>query len=263
MTDKNPFVSYLSRIFLAGLLVVLTGCATQNVTQVTLSGMVIGGTPATGQVGPESLRLTRGASQQTAAPDTVLQPGDAIWTGPNTEAVISYPSGARAYLRPNTQVSIGSLFVEIGKVFVKVRGVFQVKTAFVTAASEGTEYWVEVQPAGVRTVVAEGQVNFYSNAGAWSRPLGPTEQAASRGAMLQMSGAANPAEIRQELEWVRRMDTQVPLKTVAGTPALIGVGAAAAAGLWWINKDKDRKDRPPPSPSGSGRYDPPSPGRHQ
>ena len=116
-----------------------------------------------------------------------------------------------------------------------------------------------MQPVGVRTVVAEGRVNFYSNAGAWSRPLGATEQAASRGAMLQMSGPANPAEIRQELDWVKRMDTQVPLKTVASTPALIGIGAAAATGLWWINKDK--KDRPPRTPPGSGRYDPPSPER--
>lgn len=236
----------------------LSGCATQQVTQVTLSGVVVGERAMTGSIGQDVIRLTRGTAEIVVAPDMVLLPGDAIWTGPDTAVVISYPGGARAYLYPNTRARIGSLFVEIGKVFVKVRGLFQVKTTFVTAASEGTQYWVVVQPGGVRTVVVDGRVNLYSNEGAWSTVLGPARQSTTRGALLpQEPSPADPGEIRRELDWVKHKDAAVPTKSSFNMGA-VGVGAAAAAAIWYIHKS-DKRAPPRPNSDGPAPAVPPLP----
>ena len=144
----KPFLPSLGRWLLlcalTGAVFVLAGCAMQPVTAITLSGIVRGEqTALSGQVLREAAQLVRnGASYQVSA-GMVMQPGDALWTGPDTSVVISYPGGARAYVRPSTRVRIGSIINDIGKVFVKVKGVFRVQTEFVIAGSEGTQYWVD------------------------------------------------------------------------------------------------------------------------
>ena len=223
----------------------LGGCATQEVTAITLSGIVRNEqTVLTGNIPPQVAQLVRNGTSYQFSPGVALQPGDALWTGPDAAAVISYPSGARAYIYPNTRVRIGSIIDDIGKVFVKVKGAFKVQTNFVTAGSEGTQYWVDVQaPDQVKVVVVEGVVRLSSNAAIWpARALRGNEQAQLSGANGPVQGPANAADIRRETDWVNRMDRLVPIKTSISTGALIGIGAAIGAAVIIHNSGGGRQD---------------------
>jgi len=111
----------------------------------------------------------KGAPAQ-AAHRMSLEPGDEIRTDPRSTAVLTFAEGARVYVQPNSHVRLGSVFVFIGEVLVKARGLFKVQTEYATAASEGTEYLVRVDPeARVRVVVAEDRVALTSNSGRWPR----------------------------------------------------------------------------------------------
>ena len=69
-----------------------------------------------------------------------LEPGDEVQTSAQSTVVLSFADGARVYVQPNTHVRLGSIFVFIGEVLVKVKGYFAVQTEYATAGSEGTEY---------------------------------------------------------------------------------------------------------------------------
>ena len=177
-----------------------SGCVTQPVTEITLSGIVRGTNPVNGTVPAEVVRVARGNALRPAAADTVLQAGDEIWTGPDAAVVVSFPGGARAYLRPGTHVRIGSLFLDFGRVFVKVKGAFRVSTTFVTAASEGTEYWVDARPQGTITaVVVEGRVRYASATRRWC--AAPRRR--SRGRPIRPRCAAKPTGSTAWTGWCR------------------------------------------------------------
>ena len=211
----------------------LAGCVTQQIEVVNLSGVVRGNATFTQEIPHDAIQLTRGDKVYAVVPEMPLEVGDALRTGPDTSAVVSYPGGARVYIYPNTQVRIGSIIDDLGKVFVKVtkaQGVFKVKTKFVTAGSEGTEYWVDVRPRDeVRVVVVEDVVKLESTSGAWpSQRLSAGQQALFRGAAPGLVSAADPAEIRRETDWVRAMDQRVPVKKVVSKWALVLIPIAAA-----------------------------------
>jgi hypothetical protein len=91
-----------------------------------------------------------------------------IATDAQSFALIRYDDGTTIYLRPNTVVRPGSLFVEIGEIFVKAKGFFEVKTAFVTAGTQGTEYLTRVSPReGATVVVLDGSVKCESQKLSW------------------------------------------------------------------------------------------------
>ena len=226
----------------------LGGCATpQAVTAITLSGVVRAEqTVLTGTVPGDAMHLVRNGAAYHVVPDMVIETGDTLWTGPDTAFVLSYPGGARAYVYPNTRVRIGSIFDDIGKVFVKVKGAFTVKTEFVTAGSEGTQYWVNVRERDeVKVVVVEDVVSLGSNTGAWmKRPLRANEQAVCRGPLPAVINAADPAEIQHETDWVRNMDRLVPVRTAVNPWVVIGVGAAILLPLILEGGGNDRNGRP-------------------
>jgi hypothetical protein len=231
----------------------VAGCATQDVKQVTLAGVVRGGSAQSGKLAPEVLWVQRGGAPAAAEVEMALQPGDTLQTGPDASAVISYPGGARAYLWPNTRVRIGSIFDEIGKVFVRVKGAFKVETSFVTAASEGTEYWVDVRAGeATRVAVVEGRVGVSSNTGAWpARTLGPNQQMWARQGASPEQSAIDAPEIQRETETVRLLDRLAPVKTSI-TPWGAALGIAVGVGIIEAITDKD-DDRPrgsTTSPSG-------------
>lgn len=204
----------------------LAGCATVEVTQITLSGVVRGGKAVVdGPVPAEAVQLERNGAAYQVEPSMTMQPGDALSTGPDTAAVVSYPGGARAYVYPSTRVRIGSLIDEIGKVFIKAKGAFTVKTTFVTAGSEGTQYWVDVKERDqVRVVVVEDAVRLSSNVSAWpAQRLQAGQQAFASGGAPAATSAADPLEIARERDWVSSMDRLVPVQTAANPWA---VGAA-------------------------------------
>ena len=227
----------------------LAGCATTpEVTAITLSGVVRAEqTVLTGRVPGDAMHLVRNGAAYHVVPDMVIETGDTLSTGPDTAFVLSYPGGARAYVYPNSRVRIGSIFDDIGKVFVKVKGAFTVKTQFVTAGSEGTQYWVNVRERDeVKVVVVEDVVSLSSNTGAWmKRPLRANEQAVCRGPLPAVISAADPAEIQHETDWVRNMDRLVPVRTAVNPWAVLGVGAAILIPLILMNEgDHDRPSRP-------------------
>lgn len=226
----KPFLPPLGRWLLLSALIgaafALAGCAIQPVTAITLSGVVRGEQAVlAAPVSRDAAQLVRNGASYPVSPGMVMQPGDALSTGPDTSVVISYPGGARAYVYPNTRVRIGSIIDDIGKVFVKVKGAFKVRTEFVIAGSEGTQYWVDVKERQqVNVVVVEGVVSLASNAAIWpARTLRAGERAVLSGASAPTLYAASPADIRRETDWVNSMDRLVPAP--AGiSPALIGVG---------------------------------------
>jgi hypothetical protein len=231
----------LAALFAAALSV--PGCVTQQLTVITLSGVVRGESRLSESVPPEAMQLRRNGGVYEVVPEMPLQPGDELRTGPDTSAVVSYPGGARAYIYPGTQVRIGSIVDDIGKVFVKVKGVFKVRTNFVTAGSEGTQYWVNVGAGNeVKVVVVEDVVSLESATGAWpTQRLRAGQQAAYRGASTGVVSAADPAEIRRETDWVRSMDQRVPVKTTVSKWTLVLIPIAIGA----IMHDRSGSSSPP------------------
>jgi hypothetical protein len=66
-------------------------------------------------------------------------------------------------------VRLGSLFVEIGRILVRARGLFEVDTENVVAGVEGTEYVLQFAPdRSVKVIVFDGVVVCRSPTGSWS-----------------------------------------------------------------------------------------------
>jgi hypothetical protein len=240
----------------------LGGCAHgPGGNAVVLSGVVAAGRVVAPEAAPaERVRVVRNGHPLALEPDLVLEPGDQIWTGNDTNVVISYPGGARADVYPDSRMRIGSIIAEIGKVFVKVKGLFSVSTTFVTAGSEGTQYWVTVDANDrVNVVVVEDTVSLTSNTGAWRRrSMKPGERASMVGSGGPEMTLESAAEIERETDWVKRMDQLVPVR--AGiSPWAVGAGAAAVGIGWWLLQDDKKKprgrggsDRNSSTPSDSG-----------
>jgi hypothetical protein len=235
----------------------LPGCVTQQLTVITLSGVVRGESRLSGSVPPEAMQLRRNGGVYEVVPEMPLQPGDELRTGPDTSAVVSYPGGARAYIYPGSQVRIGSIVDDIGKVFVKVKGVFKVRTNFVTAGSEGTQYWVNVGAGNeVKVVVVEDVVSLESATGAWpAQRLRANQQAVYRGASAGVMSAADPAEIRRETDWVRSMDQRVPVKMTVSKWTLVLI--PIAAGLIMHDRSDSGSSSTPAGTTGPTRTAPP------
>ena len=185
----------------------LAGCATGPAGTATLEG-VVRGNQAVSYPASDQLQVARSGVATAATRGMALHDGDAITTGADSYAVLSYPGGARVYLYPNTRVRIGSLIADIGQVFVRVKGAFKVKTTFVTAGSEGTEFWVKVGPRDeVGVVVVDQAVSLSSNTGAWpSRPLRGGQHARMVRAGPPAIEAAEAAEMRRESDLTRSID---------------------------------------------------------
>jgi len=226
---------------------VLSGCVTQPISVITLSGVVRNGTAYAGAVPADAMQLTRGERTYAVVTEMELMTGDMLRTGHDTGAVISYPGGARAYVYPNTQVRIGSIIDDIGKVFVKVKGAFTVKTTFVTAGSEGTQYWVDVSTRDeAKVVVVEDTVRLESTVNAWpATQLLAGQQAQYRGRAPAALYTADPVDIRRETEWVKMMDRQVPVKmTVSKGAVLTAIAAGVLIGIF-----ESGKSSPPSRPA--------------
>jgi ferric-dicitrate binding protein FerR (iron transport regulator) len=224
----------------------LAGCAHgPGAGSIVLSGVVQAGeVVAPERVAPERLRVVRKGYPLPLKRDTVLEQGDQIWTGADTNVVISYPGGARAYVYPDSRMRIGSIIAEIGKVFVKVKGLFTVSTTFVTAGSEGTQYWVTVDAQDhVNVVVVEDTISLSSNTGAWPlRRMRPGERASMVGTGGPEMSPASAADIQRETDWVQSMDRMLPMRAGVN-PWAIGAGAAAVGLGWWLLHDDDEKPR--------------------
>lgn len=249
----EPFPIFSGRWLRAGALLgaacALAGCVTQQISVITLSSVVRGDVAFVKEIPDDAMHVTRNDKVYGVVPEMQLELGDTLRTGPDTNAVVTYPGGARAYLHPNTQVRIGSIIDDFGKVYVKVikaQGQFKVKTTFVTAGSAGTEYWVDVRPRNeVKVVVVEDVVVLESTNGGWAEQrLQAGQQALFRAAAPGLLSAADPAEINREKEWVRALDRRVPVKMTVSKVAL----GAALVGATILLRGFDHGSDPPAKP---------------
>ena len=184
-----------------------------------------------------------------------LEPGDEIRTDAQSTVVLTFAEGARVYVQPNTHVRLGSIFVFIGEVLVKARGLFKVKTEYAKAASEGTEYLVRVDPdAQVRVVVAEDRVALTSNTAQWAKTwLAVGQSATIVGPDLLEVGRASSGEVEQIRTRIRNLDALVPNTSNLGTAALaaglfaIGVGVMSSRSNDGHDSDRKAPMEPPPT----------------
>lgn len=124
----------------------------------------------------QGLRISRDGQ---ALPIRVPMPvavGDVIETLPLTLVVIRFPEGHEVTMLPGTQVRLGSADIRFGEVYVRsflqwvqsTQGRFKVKTDYVTAGVEGTEFWVRVgRDASMSVGVVDGRVSLTSVGGRW------------------------------------------------------------------------------------------------
>lgn len=101
-----------------------------------------------------------------------LYVGDQISTSSNAVVVSIY--GDEVFIRPGTQIEIGSIFVAFGEVFARIfspqgRDLFRVESTLVSAGPEGTEYLVRVARDGATQVlVKQGAVRCTPRRGGWA-----------------------------------------------------------------------------------------------
>jgi FecR protein len=221
------------------------GCAS-GVKVTTLSGVVqdgrrLDGTP----ISTELVAVTRNGAFLAFSQGLALQKDDAISTGANAGVVIDYPSGARVYILPNSKVRIGSIFLEIGKLIVKVKGIFEVRTELATAGSEGTEYWVEVGARQqVNVGVIEDKVNLSSNTGRWPpvKLLQNTKAVVNTGSAPTIS-PATLQEMQRERDWINKMDSLFPVYERPKGGFTFGIGIGGGVGGQRGDQRGDQRDQ--------------------
>jgi hypothetical protein len=225
----------------------LGGCASITLNAVQDGRLVQGGTIA-------GVELVRQGVRSPAQDNMDLQSGDEIRTGPQTIAVLSFMDGARVFVQPATHVRIGSIFVYLGEVLVKVKGYFQVETRYVTAGSEGTQYLVRVDPGDqLRVAVVEDRVALVSRSQRWNKTILGTGQVARVDGEAPPRFDAKPLS-SEEVEDIRRqindLDTLVPQP--ANAWPLLGGAMAIGIGIGIGQLLKDHHDHKPQSDSGYG-----------
>lgn len=95
-----------------------------------------------------------------------LERGDLVSTGPHATAVLRF-AGARAVLKPNTKVELGSLLAWFGEFFVS--GWLNTHTKYAAASVEGTKYHVKVDAKTNQATftVLEGRVKVTPRQAHW------------------------------------------------------------------------------------------------
>lgn len=226
----------------------LTGCASLTLDIVRDGQLVASGDPP-------GVDLARQGMLLRVTPGMALQAGDELRTDARSTAVVSFFSGARAYVQPNSQVQLGSLLVYLGEVLVKARGYFRVDTKYATAASEGTEYLVRVDPGErLQVTVAEDRVSLSSPNLAWpKKSLGVGQTARLSGPDLLDIGLAAPGEVEAIRNRIDSLDQIVPSYAGIGTALLVGAaitaGAVAIGSQSHNEREHDRRRRTPDRPA--------------
>lgn len=123
------------------------------------------------KVGPDKAAVTARVFRQgqpvAVRPWMALLPGDEIETGPQGAAIIAFKRTGTVTLAPHTRVRVGSLEVLFGRIFAKIRGLFTVESQEVVAATEGTEFMLELLRGTVRVIAVKDVVTCRSKSGKW------------------------------------------------------------------------------------------------
>lgn len=154
-----------------------------------------------------------------------LQSGDAVQTGAEPGARITFPNGDTVILDSHTRVHLSNVFVEFGRILARVQGFFEAENENIIAGAEGTEFVFEVtRDRDVVVTALDGSVVCRSKRHGWRVPLYRGEIFYSR-----YPNVVNPgkrAATRKELDdirfWIRRIEGRVvpeePAKGYCCTP---------------------------------------------
>lgn len=200
----------------------------------TITGVAIDGRAAAAP-DAESARVRRGASYAPARVGFELQPGDVLETGARGELVVAYRNGSVLYMHHLSRGRVGSLLDVVGRVFVKVKGFFEVETTFVKAGARGTAFEVATTPDGnARVIVVDGAVDVASTRGLWQPVrLGAGSRGVAQQQHAPQPAAASKAELEAVEHWVDRLE-RLPTRADGGgsnrTRNTV-VGAVAIAAL--------------------------------
>lgn len=212
------FPPFLLLLLLLPFVVTLEGC---TFGFATLKGVVTEGQAVQFIQGNE-IQIWRKNKPLKVEPGMSLEADDRIVTGPTSSALIKFSGGGEAALRPNTRIRIlnPSIFVEIGEVFLRIKGAFQVKTRYITAGSEGTEFVVKVSESDQATVtVLESSVTVTSVSNSWqSLRLKEREQTVVAARSLPITRVLSRDEFNHYVDWVndvfRAVDKASSLKLI-------------------------------------------------
>src|SRR5215831_16096306 len=106
------------------------------------------------------MSIVRGSAAAAASAGLPLCFSDVITTGADVEAQLKLTSAAApgVTLLPNTTTQLvdnSSLWLKLGRIFVSLRGKFDIRTAFGNLSASGTEFQVE-SGDNLRVVLIEG-----------------------------------------------------------------------------------------------------------
>lgn len=202
------------RALILTLAVLSGGCASARFG--TLESVLKGDRLAAGSELQE-VRVERAGSTPPTTPGMDIRKGDRIVTGPDTRVLVSLGAGYELILEPGTDVEVlnPSLFMRIGQAFVqtaqRVREYLKIKTEFVVAGVEGTQFVATVQGEEFLVSVVEGQVKVESPTGAWpARTYGPRDQGrVRRGQPPERMAPLDPRQVDAIRDRFRQVDAVV------------------------------------------------------
>jgi hypothetical protein len=173
--------------------------------------------------------VSRGGRPVPYAHGMPLSLGDEVETNSANFALIEYTNGDGVYMKPETRVRLGSIFVFFGEIFNRIvsGSGFRAESDVVEAGVEETEFLVHVDRATHATTVtvSRGVVRCTSRAGTWTAlALKPNQRlvvprlvtAQPRPLIL------NQAEIRATSRWAEEVGGRIKLqpKQLQQTPQL-------------------------------------------
>lgn len=154
-----------------------------------------------------------------------LEKEDEIRTNADSTAVLRFADGTEIIVAANTHVKVSSLFVFLGEIYVKARGLFGVETEFVTAGVEGTEYLLTVgRGSSVALIVVDGTVSMTSRTGRWA-PISVRkfEGATAKGPAAPQMRPWDPAEISGIIRRVNQVGRATGTGAALLVPSLTGI----------------------------------------
>ena len=127
------------------------------------------------------VRVYRRGQEIRALAGMALRAGDEIEVGPAGVAVVGWAGRGESLVDAGSRVRIGSLETLFGRVFTRIRGLFEVRGDQVAAAVSGTRFLFEQQrDRTVRVAVTDGAVTCSARNAAWSQlRLGARQQIVS------------------------------------------------------------------------------------
>lgn len=224
-------MSHRSRFQLASVLVVcgaagLSGCASAPLG--TLSGVLRDGRLAQGAELAD-VSLVRDGDPVVIQTGMVVQKGDTILAGPNSQVVLIFQDDWEVVVDSNTVLYVvnPSTWLERGKVFVKklvqrAKEAFKVQDEHATFAAAATQYVVTSDGQGVHTLsVVEGRVVVESQTGRFpATTYGPLQQ----GSVIGDSAISRMPDLTQaEAAQIRRTFAEAERLTTVTVPDLSGL----------------------------------------